>query len=234
MPGGTEPIQIEAFPLGPFETNCYLVWAPPSREAWVIDASFDAEPIADRARELGLDVRAIILTHAHVDHIAGLDALRAALTSSGAPAPTVLIHQAEAGFLGDASLNLSAMSGLRITARPADRLLAGGERLQLGSTTWEVLHTPGHSPGGVTLFWAGAPGIAPIALVGDTLFAGSIGRSDFPTSNHALLVDSIGRTLYELPGATRVLPGHGPPTTIDRERTSNPFVRAGAGSGPVR
>lgn len=109
-----------------------------------------------------------------------------------------------------------------VTTPGPDRTLEGGEELTLAGTTWRVLHTPGHSPGGITLVHDASN----TAIVGDTLFAGSVGRSDFPTSDPDALVRSIRDTLYALPDDTRVLPGHGPATTIGREKRSNPFVRA--------
>lgn len=212
----SNPITIEAFTLGPFETNCYLVHAG-GPNCWIIDASFGPAPIVRRIHELGKTPATIILTHAHVDHIAGLAELRDAY-----PSAPILIHQAERDFLADPVLNLSAALGEHVVAPPADRLLADGETLELDGSTWRVLHTPGHSPGGITLISYRAR----IALVGDTLFAGSIGRFDFPTSDGPTLFDSIRRRLYTLPDDTRALPGHGPETTIGREKHSNPFVKA--------
>jgi glyoxylase-like metal-dependent hydrolase (beta-lactamase superfamily II) len=130
-------------------------------------------------------------------------------------------HGAEAAWLNDPVLNLSAMMGMSVTAPGPDRLLAEGEWLTLGDSRWLVLHTPGHSPGGVTL-WCEAGGVA---IVGDSLFAGSVGRTDFPGSDPAVLERSIRGKLYVLPDSTKVLPGHGPATTIGREKKSNPYVR---------
>lgn len=208
---------VEGFALGPFATNCYLVHSGHGSEGWIVDASFDPEPLIERARALELRIVAVLLTHAHVDHIAGLRGVHAAF-----PDAPILIHPEEERWLNDPELNLSAGYGVPITAPDASGALRHGDTLELGETTWRVLHTPGHSPGSVTFHCAPAR----IAIVGDTLFAGSIGRSDFPTSDEATLHRSIRETLYTLPDDTRALPGHGPATTIGREKRSNPFVRA--------
>ena len=133
----------------------------------------------------------------------------------------VVVHEAEASWLGDPALNLSLALGQGFATTGPDRTLAGGETLSMGGVDWRVVHTPGHSPGGITLY---SPDLA-TAIVGDTLFAGSIGRSDFPTSDERTLHRSIRESIYTLPDDTVVLPGHGPPTTVGREKRTNPFVR---------
>ncbi len=210
------PLSITTFTLGPFQTNCYVVSAS-GPACWVIDASFSPGPLIDHVRREKLTPEALILTHAHVDHIAGVAEVRRAF-----PTVPILIHDAEREWLSDPMLNLSAVMGQSVTAPGPDRTIAAGETLTLDGTTWRVLHTPGHSPGGVTL-WCEAEGVA---IVGDSLFAGSIGRTDFPGSDHDTLLASIRSQLYTLPPATKVYPGHGPPTTIGREAKSNPFVRS--------
>lgn len=215
--------EITCFALGPFATNCYVVRVPPAPSCWIIDSSFQPEAMIEHVREQDLHPEAIILTHAHIDHIAGLDLVRRAFrtTRTGQSTP-VYIHEEESGWLTDPVRNLSASHGELITVKPAERTLTGDETLTLSDTTWNVLHTPGHSPGGVTLVHLPSK----IAIVGDTLFAGSIGRFDFPTSDEQVLYRSIRERLYELPDETVVHPGHGPTTTIGREKRSNPFVRA--------
>ncbi len=211
-------MQIETFTLGPFETNCSLVVS--DGELWVVDASFDPQEMIERVRELGLLPKAIVLTHAHVDHIAGVADVRRAF-----PGTPVLIHGAEREWLSDPVLNLSAMMGQSITAPGPDGVLTDGQELELGSTRWKVLHTPGHSPGGVALYCAESGGTTPMLIGGDALFAGSVGRTDFPGSDHDTLVSSIRTRLYTLPDQTIVYPGHGPTTTIGREKRTNPYVR---------
>lgn len=219
--------------LGPFDTNCYIVTPSPTIDpdcCWIVDASFEPEPLIEDVRSRGLQPEALILTHAHVDHIAGVSAVLRAF-----PGLPVLIHEAEAGWLNDPLLNLSAMMGTPVTASGPTRTLRHGEVLQLGINipkslpcaaiafrSWRILHTPGHSPGGITLVHDASK----TAIVGDTLFFDSVGRTDFPGSDPATLERSIRQMLYTLPDDTIVYPGHGRPTTIKREKHSNPFVRA--------
>jgi hydroxyacylglutathione hydrolase len=208
--------QIAGFTLGPFATNCYVASPSTGGPCWIIDASFDPEPIIEHVRRKALRPEALILTHSHIDHIAGVREVLAAF-----PGLPLMIHEAEKDWLTDPLLNLSAMSGMPVTTPEAMRLLREGEELALGGDVWRVLHTPGHSPGGITLYHAASK----TALVGDTLFAGSVGRTDFPGSDHETLTRSIKSKLYTLPKDVRILPGHGPESTIGHERLSNPYVR---------
>lgn len=207
---------IDRFELGPFLTNSYIVTIPESEECWIVDAGFDPSPLLRAVQERGLKPAAIVLTHAHVDHIAGIREARAALGEV-----PIWMHGAEAEWLTDPLLNLSEMMGAPVTAPGPDRLLEDGERLRLGESEWTVLHVPGHSPGSIALHH----GPSEQAVVGDTLFAGSIGRTDFPGSDHGALMRSIRNRLYAMSDRTVIYPGHGPPTTIGREKASNPFVR---------
>lgn len=218
----TPRCRVEPITLGPFETNCYILSvenpaAPADRPCWIIDAGFDPQDLIDRVNALGLQPAALVLTHAHVDHIAGVAAVRSAF-----PGIPVWIHEAERDWLTDPMLNLSGLTGMDITAPAPDRLLRDGETLALNGLAWAVLHTPGHSPGGITLY--NEP--ARTALVGDALFAGSVGRTDFPGSDPATLARSIRTKLYTLPDDTTIYPGHGPTSTIGKEKRTNPFVRA--------
>lgn len=223
MAGPTALPQIEAFALGPFGTNCYLVHTGHGGEGWIVDASYGPDELIDRARALGLRITGIIITHAHGDHIAGLDDIRAAF-----PNAPVYAHRAEAEWFGNPDLNLSAAFGAPVVVKGADKLLQGGETLPLGAWEWKVMHTPGHSPGMIALHCEACHAV----IVGDTLFAGSIGRYDYPTSDEAALFRSLREVLMALPDDTRVLAGHGPATTIGRERKFNPFLRGpGAGAG---
>lgn len=206
---------VKRFTLGPFATNCYVLHEPAAATCWVIDCSFDPAPMIEHVRKLGAQP-SVLLTHAHCDHIAGLGEFKQAFPSS-----PIFIHNSEREWLGDPALNLSDLGPAPVVAPAADRELIPGQELNSGTLLWKVLHTPGHSPGSITLYCAKAA----VAFAGDALFAGSIGRTDFPGSNHDVLVKAIRTQLYTLPDATRVLPGHGPDTTIGREKQSNPFVR---------
>lgn len=210
---------VKGFVLGPWETNCYVVTAPGASDCWIVDAGFEPRALIEHVKSNGLTPVTIVLTHAHVDHIAGV---REMLAEFG-DVP-IAIHAAERAFLGDPTLNLSAFVEMSITTPAASEALDEGMELKLGETMWRVMHTPGHSPGGVVLYnEAGG-----VALVGDTLFAGSIGRSDFPTSDQDALFASIKEKILTLPDETVVYPGHGESTTVGEERVSNPFVGEGA------
>lgn len=208
-------LHIETFTLGDWMTNCYLLHAG-GGACWMIDAGFDPEPMLDHLDEHGLTLERIVLTHAHVDHIGGLNAVRRRW-----PNAPIAIHEAERDFLGTPALNLSIVLEQPIVAPEADATLAQGDVLTLDTLRFEVRHTPGHSPGGITLYEAEHG----VAFVGDALFAGAIGRFDFPTSDYNTLIAGIRNQLMTLPDATRILPGHGPETTVGRERETNPFLQ---------
>jgi len=211
------PPLVETFVLGPFQTNCYLVRSPDEPGCLLVDAGFDPSPMIRRVRALGLTPQALLLTHAHADHIAGVRELRAEW-----PDLPILIHEAERDFLVDPQANLSADLGLPVTSPAATGTLEEGSPVIFGPHRFHVLHTPGHSPGGITLHEP----MARLALVGDALFNGSIGRTDFPHSDFETLANSIRTKLYALPDDTTVHPGHGPQTTIGQEKRTNPFVPA--------
>ncbi|HYE61945.1 MAG TPA: MBL fold metallo-hydrolase [Phycisphaerales bacterium] len=207
---------VEGFVLGPFAQNCYVVRTESGNGCWIVDPGFEPGRVLERVRGLGLRPEAIVLTHAHVDHIAGVDE-----TLRAFPKTPVLLHAAEEKWLSDPLLNLSALSGMRVTAHGPDRLLKDGDVLTLEGMEWRVLHTPGHSPGSVTLHHAPSH----VAIVGDALFAGSVGRTDFPGSDFRTLERAIREKLYTLAEETVCYPGHGPETSVGEEKRSNPFVR---------
>ncbi|MEO0476200.1 MAG: MBL fold metallo-hydrolase [Planctomycetota bacterium] len=207
------PLKIQTFTLGQWQTNCFVLSV--GKACWIVDAGFDPEPMLDAIDEQGLTVERVVLTHAHLDHIAGLHTVRHRY-----PDVPILVHADEESFLTDTRLNLSAAIIDPVIAPEATCLLNHGETLELNGVTFEIRHTPGHSPGGITLFQPDHN----VAIVGDTLFAGSIGRFDFPTSDGPRLMQSISEQLMTLPDDTQVMPGHGPATTIGKERVTNPYL----------
>jgi glyoxylase-like metal-dependent hydrolase (beta-lactamase superfamily II) len=213
---------ITTFTLGPYATNCFVVTSkPPAPGApcWIVDCGFEPDDLIDFIQQEHLKPAALLLTHTHLDHIAGVDHLLARLRTPNLP---LYVHESEAGFCSDPMLNLSALIGLPTTCREPNHILKDGDTLDLDGSHWRVLHTPGHSPGGVCYVHDQSRQ----AIVGDTIFQGSIGRHDFPTSDVADLRDSIQR-IIQLPDGMTIHPGHGPQTTIGEERRSNPFVLQG-------
>ncbi len=210
-------MQVKGMPLGPLQTNCYWLIDEASRRALLFDPGFGPEPVIEALK--GYQVEAIILTHGHWDHVHGVQAVKEA---TGAP---VWISEIEKDWLTDPMLN---RSGLRrdIVAVPCtgpapDRLLREGETFSFAGWEFRVLHTPGHTPGSLSFATEG------LVIAGDVLFQGSVGRTDLPGGSMKALVASIREKLFALPDETVVLPGHGPATTIGRERRYNPFVGNG-------
>jgi hydroxyacylglutathione hydrolase len=204
----------------PFQKNAYLVGCETTRDAVVIDPGDEVEQLVEAVRAGALRVRYVLLTHAHLDHITGVTRAKEAFD-----APVVL-HEADLP-LYRAVVQQGLMFGLKVEAQPpVDRFYSPGECIAFGRYEARVHHTPGHSPGGVCLQVgpAGTPG--PDLFVGDTLFAGSIGRTDLPGGDYPTLIHSIRTVLFGLGDDARVYPGHGEPTTIGRERRTNPFLQA--------
>ena len=211
MKGKDGALEVVTFETGPLQENAYLVVDRESRDAVIVDPGDDAEQLITAIEERGASLRAVWLTHAHFDHIGAVRALRMRFS-----VPAWLhekdIPMFEAGPYQAASYGLP-FEGDEI---PAERFQEG-QGLSVGGLSFTVMHTPGHSPGHVTIHGHG------VALVGDCLFAGSIGRTDLPLGNPSELGRSLLR-IVALPSETRVLPGHGPATTVAEERRTNPFI----------
>lgn len=208
---------VETLVVGPLETNCFVVWGEGDTDALVIDAGGDADRIADAIESRGLVPRVLFMTHGHIDHIAANEELKARY-----PDMEHAILEPERDLLMRPTLNLSLFLGGGVRPPEPSRLLAEGDEISVGSVRLDVLHLPGHTPGGAGL--SGEIEGERVVFAGDTLFAGSIGRSDFPGGDGRVLVASIRERLFALPDETRVLPGHGPETTVGAERRGNPFV----------
>lgn len=200
-----------------FEENAYIVWRPPAKCCAVVDPGLEPDRIIAELEEWSLTPEAILNTHGHADHIAGNGALKARW-----PDCPIVIGSGDAYKLSDPQANLSAQYGVPFRSPPADRLVDHGDVLELAGVRWTVRDAPGHSAGHVVF---AALELAPVLVLGgDVLFAGSVGRTDFPDGNFDDLVQSIERQFFTLPDDSVVLPGHGPATTVGREKQYNPFV----------
>ncbi|MDR2849103.1 MAG: MBL fold metallo-hydrolase [Verrucomicrobiota bacterium] len=204
-------MQLEVIPVGAYGANCSVLWREPER-AWVVDPGADGAALLGVLRERGLTPALVVLTHAHFDHVSAVNDILAAY-----PVP-VYLHEADASM---AFSPMNAMPPYPATRRPATLVTdkRDGDTLACGGLSATVIHTPGHTPGGWCLFFAAEK----LLVAGDTLFAGSIGRTDFPGGNLKAMNASLQK-LKALPDDTRVVCGHGPMTTIGAEKRSNPYL----------
>ncbi len=207
-------MRIQTYTLGGVGTHCYFLINEDTKEALVADPADRADFISEKLESQGLKLKGILLTHGHGDHIMAVPALR---EKYGAP---LLAHEAEAALLGDPRKNLSTSLFGKSVSLTADRLLKDGEMVELAGLSLKTLFTPGHTPGGCCYYGEGDG----ILLSGDTLFAGSIGRTDFPGGSMHTLVAAIKDRLMPLPDETKVYPGHAEMTTIGDERKFNPYL----------
>lgn len=213
---------IESLVVGPFQVNCYVVYPGPGFDAVVIDPGDDPEEILSLLSSRRLNVTHIINTHGHGDHIGANRPLKEAF-----PLAKIAIHHRDAHMLTDARANFSLDFNFTVTSPPADLFLEGNTELSAAGTTFRIEHVPGHSPGSICII----PDFDPrVVFTGDALFAGSIGRTDFPGGNMGLLVASINDKILTLPGDTVVCPGHGVRTTVEVEKRNNPYLSARAGT----
>ncbi len=203
---------LKLLPLGQFQTNCYLVGSESTKEGIVIDPGSDPLVIIDQIRRLELKIDLIVNTHAHIDHVLAIESIKRATGAKFA------IHADEIPILEQAPASAASWLGSPVTVPAPDILLKDGDIIEAGDIKLTVIHTPGHSPGGICLYTEG------ILFSGDTLFNFGIGRTDFPGGNHRQLLNSIALKLFVLPDDTVVYPGHGPDTTVADERQGNPFL----------
>lgn len=211
-------LNIATFVEASFQENAYVLWEGDGPDAWVVDPGLPPQhqQIISALRERELQPVAVVLTHCHGDHIAGAGPLKEAFPEMQIWAPRDEVH-----MLTDPNENLSAAFGFGVVTPPADKPLAPGDELVLGGLTWRVLDVGGHSPGGLAFYCESAG----VVITGDALFAGGIGRYDFPGSSGERLLRNIREQLLTLPPETVVYSGHGPATTIGEERDGNPFLQ---------
>ena len=204
--------------VGPLACNCYIVGDSQTKEAIVIDPGGDVDLIAQDIAAAGLTITALVATHAHFDHVLAAEALR---DKTGAP---FYLHQADKPVLEWLQASGHLFLGIELPPPPeVDSTPEEGDRLTSGRVELQVIHTPGHSPGSISLLGEGA------LFAGDTLFAGSVGRTDLPGGDTKMLVDAVRNKLFALDESLPVYPGHGPATTLGDEKRTNPFVGDRAG-----
>ncbi|UCC23366.1 MAG: MBL fold metallo-hydrolase [Planctomycetota bacterium] len=210
-------MEIDRLVLGSYQTNCYILREDESAgDCLVVDTALEAGGLIDFLDERKLNPVAVVLTHGHADHITGVELLRGKL-----PDIKVFIHKLDAEMLTGALSNLSLMAGMRFSTDPADFILEEGDVVEQAGVKLKVLHTPGHTPGGICLYSEDEG----IVFSGDALFCGGVGRTDFPGGSMTQLLKSIREKLLILPEDTVVYPGHGPATTIAHEKANNPHLQ---------
>jgi hydroxyacylglutathione hydrolase len=207
---------LDTFPVGPLQCNCTLLGDEATKEAIVIDPGDEISRIHNRVTSLGLKLKQILITHAHIDHVGGALRLK---RLTDAP---ILLNENDLPLLQMMAEQAAWLGVPTPETAPPDEGLIDGQQVGLVNYPAQIIHTPGHTQGSVCLHFV------PLKMVfaGDTLFAGSIGRSDLPGGDSEQIIDSIHSRLLKLPEETRVIPGHGPATTIGNERTTNPFLRS--------
>ncbi len=209
-----EKMFLKKLVVGELETNCYLVGCKETKKAAVIDPGGEDEVdlILNLLQKNNFSLKYILNTHGHIDHIAGNNLLKAKTEA------LLLIHRLDADMLVDANKNFSSFMGKKIYSPPADKLLKEGDEISLGTLNLIVIHTPGHTPGGISLV------LNNIIFTGDTLFAEGIGRTDLPGGSYQDLIKSIKEKLLVLSDDKIIYPGHGPDSTIGKERRTNPYI----------
>lgn len=213
-------LKLVTIPVTPFQQNCALLWEETTRRGAVIDPGGEAPRILEAVRAHGVIVESILLTHGHLDHAGGADALRRLLAAEGQAAPIVGPDARDRFLLGGIAAQARAYGIPGLDNATPDRWLTDGEQVTVGGILFDVLHCPGHTPGHIVF---AAPSLR-LAVLGDVLFRGSIGRTDFPYGDHAALLEAIATKVLPLGDDVRFLCGHGPGSTIGEERRSNPFL----------
>jgi hydroxyacylglutathione hydrolase len=208
-------IFLETFPVGAFQCNCTLLADEATREAVIIDPGDDAQRILERVRRYDLKVRYLLHTHAHLDHIMATRRVKQETEAE------ILLHAGDDWLYQNLAMQCGMFGWNADQPLPVDRHLAHGELLSFGAQALEVIHTPGHTPGSICFSTGGD---APLLFSGDTLFARGIGRTDLWGGSYPQILRSIEERLLTRPGETRVIPGHGPDTTLGDERLKNPFL----------
>ncbi|OQZ04792.1 MAG: hypothetical protein B6D34_02230 [Candidatus Brocadia sp. UTAMX1] len=215
---------IQKINVGPLQVCCYLVIDKEAAEVMVIDPGADEGMIIAFLKKQQLLPKSIVITHGHGDHIGANAELKKSF-----PAVHICVHEADQDMLPYPAKNLSILAafygGTTVRSPVADRLLNDGDTVAVGKYTFEIIHTPGHTPGGICLYYNDPEDEnSPVLFSGDTLFKESIGRTDFPGCNQKKLIQAIKERLFVLDERTIVYPGHGPSTTIAEEKKNNPFV----------
>lgn len=208
-------IDSRIVPVTPFEQNCSILWCTKTLKAAVVDPGGDLERIVAAAKECGVTIEKILITHGHVDHAGGTARLAREL---GVPIEGP--HEGDRFWIEDMTGQGEMFGFPGVEVFEPNRWLQDGDSVTVGEEVFQVIHAPGHTPGHVVFFHPGAR----LAVVGDVLFAGSIGRTDFAQGDHAALIHSIREKLFPLGDDVSFLPGHGPMSTFGRERQSNPYV----------
>jgi len=208
-------MDIETIVVSPLQVNCYLVWSKEGRSGVIIDPGDEDERIVERIDRNEVKPAAILLTHGHADHIGAVEPLKRTYDIP------LYIGREDEALLSSPSANVSAFFGYEISCPPADQTVADGDNIRIGGLSFTILATPGHTPGGVC-YYTGRH-----LFCGDTLFMGSIGRTDLPGGDSRQLIKSIEKNILSLPDETICYPGHGPVTSVGRERTGNPFLTGG-------
>ncbi|MGJ0848007.1 MBL fold metallo-hydrolase [Tissierella praeacuta] len=206
-------MKIVRIPAGIYAANCYIIYSEVTRDAIVVDPGGDVDDILSSIRENGLKIKYVVLTHGHADHIGGVKELKKVLSVP------VMIHEDDREILVDGNKNLSTIMAMGTVEIEPDILLKDGDIIEFGDEKAQVIHTPGHTQGGICIK------IGDSIITGDTLFTGSIGRTDLLGGDYDSIINSIKDKIMVYSDDIKVFPGHGAPSTIGRERTSNPFLR---------